>query len=64
MSKHPNFLTDENIAIAKNLLVNNMDYHDIDGVYLMVVAWDNTVWVIEMGDTCSLLDGIMVQRII
>lgn len=61
--KNPNFLNVFNIAKALYLLENGMDYADIGDDHVLVVAWDNTVWVCKV-ECVSLNDAVMVQRIV
>lgn len=58
-----NHLTAENQAIALDLISKGQDFTELDNNLLMVVAWDNSVWVC---DSCgvSLNDAKMIQRIL
>lgn len=63
MSKF-NFLNVFNIARAKELVDNGMDYADMSDDYVMIVAHDATVWVCTLVDSVSLFDAKLVQRVL
>lgn len=63
MSKHPNFLNPENVAIAREIAGNCQDYYIINDAYAMAVLWDMSVWVCEITDSCQMSTWKMVQRI-
>lgn len=63
--KHECFLNADNIAIAKQLIADQHDYHVINDNYIIVVAWDNTAWVcFDELKSISMNDLRLIQRLI
>mgnify|MGYP001589335921 CR=1 FL=1 len=61
--KNKSFLNVFNIAKAQYLLENCLDYADMSDDHVMVVAYDNTVWVGTL-DGVNLRETKLVERIV